>query len=266
MGRQRRAALTERRIELGLTKEDVAVRLGRAVRMVERYESGDADVPEPLWRRYAEILEWTPRQFAEALRSTPAGLEVVEQLSLYVELEQAAARAWAFEPYTVYALLQTEEYATAVESTGLSASRREITRRVQLRMARQAVLDRQHDPLDLAVVLDESVLHRVPGGNDKVMAEQLAHLVDIAERPNIDLRVLLNASSVHAAESPFTLLRSSDTAPVRLCLFDRTGFRPIEQTELVDRHMAVFDHLTQAALPPSASIDYIRTIAKERRQ
>jgi Domain of unknown function (DUF5753) len=53
-------------------------------------------------------------------------------------------------------------------------------------MSRQRVLDAEI-PLRLSVVLDESVLRRAAGGAE-VMRDQLRHLVQAANRPNVDLR------------------------------------------------------------------------------
>ena len=52
---------------------------------------------------------------------------------------------------------------------------------MQLRMRRQEVLDRE-PPLELAVVLDESVLRRRVG-DESVMYEQLQRLVTEDSRP-----------------------------------------------------------------------------------
>ena len=90
----------------------------------------------------------------------------------YVGLESDAARLHDFQPSVVPGLLQTEDYARAVMST---VRRRqtpdEIDRLVKLRMQRQEVL-RRPDPLELWIILDESVLQRM-ASSSKVMREQL---------------------------------------------------------------------------------------------
>ena len=61
----------------------------------------------------------------------------------YVGLEEVATQVRAYEVQFVPGLLQTEDYARAVTLLGHDdAPAREIERRVRLRMARQAVLDR----------------------------------------------------------------------------------------------------------------------------
>ena len=62
-------------------------------------------------------------------------------------------------------------------------------RRVAVRMIRQQVLITRDPPLELSAVIDESVLLRKVGSQE-VMSAQLRHLAEIAQLPNVDLRVL----------------------------------------------------------------------------
>ena len=69
-----------------------------------------------------------------------------------------------YSPMLVPGLLQTEEYARSVISSGLLiAPPGEIERRVQVKMTRQKVLARE-DPLTLDVILDEAAVLRMVGG------------------------------------------------------------------------------------------------------
>jgi len=89
-------------------------------------------------------------------------------------------------------LLQTEEYARAVNTAHQKVVLMPpgiFERRVQARMIRQQVLTVRNPPLQLSVVLDESVLLRQVG-TKQVMAQQLRHLAEVAQLPNVDLRIL----------------------------------------------------------------------------
>jgi hypothetical protein len=59
---------------------------------------------------------------------------------------------------------------------------------VTARMERQVILDRADPPL-LWVVIDEHALRRPVGGR-KVMAEQLDHLVEMAQRTSVLIEVV----------------------------------------------------------------------------
>ena len=118
------------------------------------------------------------------------GPEYTALIALEAEAEVGAlVRPGALVP----GLLQTEEYARAVISSGLLiAPPGEIERRVQVKMTRQKVLARD-DPLTLDVILDEAAVLRMVGG-PKVMRGQLAHLAAMAGRPNVTVQVLPLAS------------------------------------------------------------------------
>jgi hypothetical protein len=127
---------------------------------------------------------------------------------IYVGLEAEAASLRVYEAQVVHGLLQTEDYARAVMST---VRRRqtpdEIDRLVKLRMQRQEVLLRS-DPLDLWIILDEAVLRRMVGPS-RIMREQLEHLCEASQWPNITLQVLSFGSGLHPASVVRSPLLSS---------------------------------------------------------
>ncbi|MEW2068907.1 DUF5753 domain-containing protein [Streptomyces sp. NPDC007346] len=108
----------------------------------------------------------------------------------YVALEGRAAEIRLFEVGVIPGLLQTPEYAQAVEAAAVD--RRAITRqqadeRVSFLMERQAALVRPVPPV-LITVLDESCIRR-PIGGPKVMAAQLQHLIDLTEQPDTTIQI-----------------------------------------------------------------------------
>lgn len=268
----RRQRLVERRNELGLSQADVARAAGCNVGTLRRYESGVSTPRGGDRPRLAEALQWSVAQLSYALRTDdappPNGQQVVpESVTLYASLEQTAAAVRTWAPWGVHALLQTADYAIAVESIGPApVTEQAIAKRVELRMSRQAVLERRPDPLLLSVVLDESVLRRITGGA-AVMAAQLDHLAAVADRPNVDLRVLPLDAGVHAAAfGVFTLITSPGAIePYMVAVEDRTGLRYMEKPYEVEPHVAVFEHLSDFALSPDESLDLICTTAKENR-
>jgi len=56
-------------------------------------------------------------------------------------------------------------------------------------MARQPRIRRATAPLHLQVALNEGILRR-PGGGPAIMAGHLARLAEVAEPPNLSLRVV----------------------------------------------------------------------------
>ncbi|OSC48517.1 transcriptional regulator, partial [Streptomyces sp. 4F] len=80
-----------------------------------------------------------------------------------------------------------------------------IDRRVALRLGREKLLVSERAP-GFPVVLDEAALRR-PYGDRTVMREQLEHLIELSERPNVTLQVMPFSFGGHAGESgAFALL------------------------------------------------------------
>lgn len=253
-----------------MTHEDVVESTGLDRTTVSRIERGLQDPSARTCRLLAHAYEVSLDTLWAAVDSdgqtaTPASESIVEWLTMYAAHEQTARQLWAYEPVTFHALLQTEAYASAVERTGLAVSDREVAQRVQVRMARQGVLARRPDALDLSVLLDESVLYRHTG-SDEVMAAQLRHVVGLVERPNVAVQVLPLKPGVHAAAfGAFSVLTPlGATAPRMACSHDRTGFRYHESSAAVDAHATLFNHLCALALSPSDSLDLMHTVAKEK--
>lgn len=265
-----RERLAERRRELGLSQEDIAQTLGVDAGTYGRYERGLMTPRPVLHRRLADVLNWDPAQLAVALSDdlpSVNGHEVPGWLSHLASLEQGAAEVRAFEPVVVHGLLQTADYAMAVEIVGPEPlSVEHVQRKVESRLARQLVLGRGDDPLGLCVVLDESVLRRVAGSGD-VMAAQLEHLATVGEWPNVDLRVLaFDAGVFSAAFGSFSLyVQPGATDPYMAVTEDRSGPHYLDRAPEREAHTALFAYLSERALSPTESGDLIRRIAKEYR-
>ncbi|MGH3692794.1 MAG: helix-turn-helix domain-containing protein [Pseudonocardiaceae bacterium] len=120
-------------------------------------------------------------------------------LDLFLGLEAGAAEINSFDIYLVPGLLQIPEYAEAVFRADPELTDEELQRRMEVRMGRQKILDRENDPVRLWVVLEESVLYR-RRGTPQVMAAQIEHLIEASQRPRIDLQVLPLDSGAHVAQ------------------------------------------------------------------
>jgi hypothetical protein len=104
-------------------------------------------------------------------------------------------------------------------------------------MARQRVLDR----LRFYALLDASVLLRETGGPD-VMAAQLAHLRAMAERPNVDVRVVPLDQRAHAGfRGPFKLVGPGPTVVVTEDL--SSGFSYRDSPTVVKAHAQLWSYL-----------------------
>jgi transcriptional regulator with XRE-family HTH domain len=201
----------------GLKRDEVARRAGCATSHITHLEVARnlPKVPElELLLRHYGAASRIPA-FVELLDAARSGRDwwvpyagaAPSWFDLFLGLESIAEKISSFDALVVPALFQTPDYAEHVVRTAepdLTAA--EVAQRVELLMARQDVLTRQPDPPQVSTVLDESVLHR-PAGDDIVLAEQLTHLVKLAELPTVSIRVLPFAAGMHAGLSgTFVLL------------------------------------------------------------
>ena len=182
----------------------------------------------------------------------------------YVGLEEVATQVRAYEVQFVPGLLQSEDYARAVTLLGHDDEPpRDVERRVRLRMARQAVLDKAEPPNVWAVV-DEAVLRR-PAGSPAVMQGQLKHLLDLAQRPNITIQVMpFQAGGHSAAGGPFSILRFAESdLPDVVYLEQLTSALYLDKPEVVDSYLKVMERICMEAATPADSLDAIATILAE---
>lgn len=101
------------------------------------------------------------------------------------------------------------------------------------------------------------------GGPDADMAEQPTHIVELAEARKVLVQVLPFASRAHALlEGSLTLLTFTDAPPVAYVEGIKSG-QSLDDPALVTRCQALYDLARAAALPPEASLDLLRSVAKE---
>jgi hypothetical protein len=194
----------------------------------------------------------------------------------FVGLEAGASAMLTWEPVIVPGLLQTEAYIRALMLTGRSADPpHEIDRRVRLRLTRQDRLTERR-PLEFSAVVDESVVRRVVGG-EEAMAEQLRHLIEMAQLPNVTLQILPFGSGGHAfLGGPVALLefqaveaqmnnshgvtRQETTHLDVVYLEGLAGDSYEEQPAEVARYRKEFERLSAQALDHRQTIEMIESL------
>jgi hypothetical protein len=191
------------------------------------------------------------------------GLRVPHWLNTYESLVLEAGRLAIVVRSAIHAMLQTRAYATGVERNDDTSTDAEIAERVEVRLARQSVLEREPTPLGLVAVLHEGVLRDVVGGPN-VMAEQLDHLVAIAERPNVELRVLPADGRATYCPGEFELLvKQGEVEPFMGITIDPGGADYHERD--VREFAAMFARVRSVALPPDQTTRRIEEIRETYR-
>ncbi|MFI5616280.1 helix-turn-helix domain-containing protein [Streptomyces sp. NPDC051567] len=184
----------------------------------------------------------------------------------YIEMEDICDSVRTFQAQLVPGLLQTPAYGRAITVASRAwQSGEEIERFVQVRLARQERLAGD-SPLELWAILAEGVLRQQVGG-PAVMRDQLEHLADMAERPNITVQVLPFSRGAHSGMfGPYLLMSFPQVSALDLVLTETpTGNIWMEQESEVARYRALFDDARTAALAPTESLGLIRRAAKEHR-
>lgn len=185
---------------------------------------------------------------------------------IYVGLEAEASSLRAFESVVVHGLLQTEDYARAVMTTvRRKLAAEEIERLVSLRMQRQEALLRA-DPLELWLILDESVVRRSIGGPE-LMHNQLVRLADASLWSNVTIQVLPFSSGPHPfLNGPFCLLKFPERYDSDVVYTEGVaGQTYLERDKDVRACAEGFDLLRAAALSPADSTNLISTLASQVR-
>jgi transcriptional regulator with XRE-family HTH domain len=185
------------RIEAGR----VPPRLADVVALLDLYgvsEPGERDALLALAREAGQPGWWD--QFANQV---PA--HVRQDLSL----EAAAAWIAVYDGQAVPALLQTPAYARSVCVADPGSTWRAGLSPSAL-AHRRALLDAPGGPR-LWALIGAAALRRPPGGDIGVLREQLEHLLSVARRHNVTIRIVPEgAPSELSAAGPFELLRFAE--------------------------------------------------------
>ncbi|MGB8200500.1 MAG: helix-turn-helix transcriptional regulator [Pseudonocardiaceae bacterium] len=177
-------------------------------------------------------------------------------LKTYVGYESDALRAKVFSLEIVPGLLQTEDYARALNSLH-PVSDEEIERHVAARVQRQQRLTSPH-PLTLAAVISEGALHRL-FAQPEMAAAQLRQLVSSAQLPTVSLRVLpFSAGLHHSMSGSFTVLEFAPGVSAPIAYQDyAVATHLVDDQDVVRELSEVYDQLQAQALDESRSLDMI---------
>ena len=188
---------------------------------------------------------------------------LTSQYADYISLEFEARAIRNYEPLYVPGLLQTEAYAREVmRSVRVSASEDEIERAVAVRMARQRRLTGE-PRLDLWAVVDEAVLRRTTG-TPGLMREQLKHLVERIQLPNVTVQVLMLDAGLHPGMvGSFSVIESPEQQHADVVYVDSVaGELYLEDERDARRVDTLYNHLRASALGPDRSEALISRLAE----
>ncbi len=276
-GRRLAAELRRLRERAGLTGEEVSQQLGWSGSKLSRIELHRIGVKQADLRELLALygVDETYRDELLALareskqKSPPQKAAASFPVATYAYAEAEAESVWNWEPQLVPGLLQTPEYARAVRQLWhrmFPGPPGDIDRWVEVRLLRQQVLTRD-PPLQLSVVIDESVLHRRFGG-PSVMRGQLAHLVEVSELPNVVLRIYpLDSDAPPLGTGAFSCMQFPQVHDVPLhdivSVEHHEGTYDLEDEGETFKYRVAFEYLRRGSLDPAPSRALISAVMDE---
>jgi transcriptional regulator with XRE-family HTH domain len=220
-----------------ITDEERTKELLDLARAIARASRGRRD---QWWRHYNEVA---PATLLELL-----------------DYEAAASTVSQFETIFAPGILQTEEYASAVLQVFYDdqSSAERVHALVDLRTRRRGLLTSQEAP-KFSFVLDESVIRRLVG-SPSIMSQQLQHLINAAELPNVTIRIVPFTTGLHSAmKQPFELIQFAD-APDDNIVFLESPRGDAEETQA---YLEAFRRIAQKSLSAAESVAMLRKAASE---
>jgi transcriptional regulator with XRE-family HTH domain len=275
------AAIRDLRESAGISGRALSIRLGLSHGMVSNWETcqrlpspedvaslltaldivGDSKVSIDAAEK--ERLLDLARHAAEPNWLTIGMPGIPQQLAGAVESERAASAIVEWEPMVIPGLLQTADYARAIaKASGLSEP--QIEQRVMVRMSRREIITRRN-PVEFLALIGEAAL-REPIGEPDVMIDQLRYLIELADRPNVELRVIKLGVGWHPGfAGPFVVFTFPDAPPViHFEHFSSGAFVP--DAADVGAYSGAVEVMKNVAMSPAATTGLIAEIAHEMEQ
>lgn len=269
------AILTQLRVDHGWTANQVCDQLSWGRGKVGRFEANQWKRPEmsdvrDLLRLYqvddgraaaleelatlARVRAWW-RDFGDVFG---AGNE-------FPGYEMDASRISVYMPLILPGLLQTQAYTDALMRIG-THSPAWRARASEARRRRQQILDRDDGtaPVLRAAITEASLMYKWGTADER--REQIMRLVDLGQRPNIDLRLLRFADGLHpgglTTVNIFDFPHGQD--PSLAFLESEYALIEVGRPEEVAAYNGIFERTCDAALNPAATTEYLKHLAENQ--
>ncbi|MFD7588696.1 helix-turn-helix domain-containing protein [Kitasatospora sp. NPDC059811] len=173
----------------------------------------------------------------------------VPDLSLdLAELEERATRLDNYETLYIPGLLQLPEYAEAIYKDAYRNGRWDLATAVQFRMDRQRIIDSEIQRQFRFVIHEAALRMLFPGV--EVMRDQLVHLLDMAEHPNVAIQILPFAATRKPPHSSSFLLCDPGCTDLSTIVLEAPGRAEHTGTpENIAAYGWKFQQLSEIALP-----------------
>lgn len=256
------AGLRRLRTDRGLTTRELGGRIGVSSANFTHWETGERLLredhlvnilrelrPDEDERERLIGLHRKASGPGQLIAGTPS---IGERLARLIEYEQVANQLTDIAPLMIPGLLQTADYARAC-FTGLS----DLDTRVALRVGRREIITRTRQPAIYRAFIDSEALVR-PVAPPDVMADQWRHLIEMQQRPNVDIRIVSSMDRGYnpMLAGPFLLIEFPSADPVVLLEHQSTSAFSWGEEDVRGFQHAV-EKINQIAMTPAASAEAI---------
>ncbi|MBB6119490.1 hypothetical protein FHS13_001439 [Nocardiopsis algeriensis] len=184
----------------------------------------------------------------------------------YANIESQATSIESYQSQLIPGITQTEAYArAAIEATLHPTS--DVNREIEVRLERQRVLSSKSPP-EFWLIVTEGALSQQVGGAE-VMAEQVEHLIDLSQEPNVTLQVLPFTAGAHVAIRipAFVIMRIAQHGITTVYTEGQTASMFLTDQEDLDEYGTIFNRLRAASLDEgNPSREALKRIARYHRQ
>jgi hypothetical protein len=174
--------------------------------------------------------------------------------------EADAVRICVYMPLILPGLLQTPAYIDAHMRVGTKpAAWRE--RALEARLRRQKILDRDDGPELVAVITEASLMYQWGSRADR--RAQVAHLVEMGSRSDIEVRLLRFADGPHPGMSSLiSIFDFPGDEPSLVYLQNDVAVEEVTLASEVDTYVATFAQIRAAALDATATMTQLKHLAE----
>ncbi|RLU86234.1 hypothetical protein CTZ27_24970 [Streptomyces griseocarneus] len=252
-------AIKEHRLAKGWTQRGLAKAIALDHTTVSGFETGRVPPRRDVARRIDDALE--ARGVIFRLRDELDDNPDSPSFQRLLKGQRQAKVIWQIAMACLPPMLETDEVARVILEAGIPLYGGSLDDKIFYRANMRAIL-RQRNAPTLRVVMWAPVLQNQLGGRS-VMRAQLLHLAEMAQAPNIDLRILPLEGVNFIADVGFvTIWDHPRQHPTAWRPSGRQGVFVRKQSE-VDELISLYDHLRNLALDPEASKDLIIKAVEE---
>ncbi|MGI5165412.1 helix-turn-helix domain-containing protein [Spirillospora sp. CA-253888] len=274
--RRLRIELRKAREAAGLTQEQAAKDLEWSLSKIIRIEGGTVRVAVTDVKILLQLYGVSAEREAEFLALARAAREqgwwssyrrfLSPQMLDLIGYESAARLTREFQPLVLPGLLQTSAYAEEIiTSVRPEFPADKVADLVEVRMRRQEIFDRD-DPPQTSFVIDEAAIRRKVGGA-VVMRAQLAHLLEMAQRPSVTIEIVPIDSGAHPGlQGPFKIIEFAEPEDDDVLYLEGAQGELLgrDYREEIVRYRERFELLRRISLGPEGSAVLLSTLVESR--